>query len=54
VKVLELNLAGARGEAESGELHAQRLRQEIQALRDEIRRLRGEAEGALDPSGEEG
>jgi hypothetical protein len=54
VKVLELNLAGARGESQSGELHAQRLREEIRALREEIRRLRGEAEGASDPSGAEG
>ncbi len=40
VKVLELNLAGARGEAKSGDVQAARLREEIQALRDEIRRLR--------------
>ena len=40
VKVLELNLAGARGEAKAGGLQAQRLRQEIQAMREEIERLR--------------
>jgi hypothetical protein len=41
VKVLELNLAGARGEAKSGELQAQRLREEIQVLREEAERPRG-------------
>jgi hypothetical protein len=40
VKVLELNLAGARGEARAGDGQAARLRQEIQALREEIERLR--------------
>jgi len=40
VKVLELNLAGARGEAKAGDVQADRLRQEIQALREEIERLR--------------
>lgn len=54
VKVLELNLAGARGESESGALQAERLHEEIRVLRDEIRRLRGQAEGASDPSGEQG
>jgi hypothetical protein len=44
VKVLELNLAGARGEAKSGELQAQRLRGEIQTLREEIERLRARQE----------
>jgi len=42
VKVLELNLAGARGEAKSGDIQAARLREEIQALRGEIRRLCGD------------
>ncbi len=41
VKVLELNVAGARGQAKSGELQAQRLREEIRALREEAERLRG-------------
>ena len=40
VKVLELNLAGARGEAKSGELQAQRLRGHIQCMQAEIERLR--------------
>ena len=44
VKVLELNLAGARGEAKAGDVHADRLRQEIQALREEIERLRAQQE----------
>jgi len=44
VKVLELNLAGARGEARSGDVQADRLRQEIQALRQEIERLRAKQE----------
>ncbi len=48
VKVLELNLAGARGEAKSGEIQAGRLREEIEALQEETRRLRGKEE---DPTG---
>jgi regulator of replication initiation timing len=40
VKVLELNLAGARGEAQAGEIQAARLREEIDALRREVERLR--------------
>ena len=40
VKVLELNLAGARGEARSGDLHAEHLREEIRTLQGEVRRLR--------------
>ncbi|MBI4574287.1 MAG: hypothetical protein HY713_13510 [candidate division NC10 bacterium] len=48
VKVLELNLAGARGEAKSGEIQAGRLRKEIEALQEEIRRLGGKEE---DPTG---
>jgi predicted nucleic acid-binding Zn-ribbon protein len=51
VKVLELNLAGARGEAKSGELQAQRLLEEIRALREEAERLRG---WKGDPSNEVG
>ncbi|MBI2560990.1 MAG: hypothetical protein HYW08_00975 [candidate division NC10 bacterium] len=51
VKVLELNLAGARGEAKSGDIQAARLREEIQALRDEIRRLRAGQGDASDHSG---
>lgn len=39
VKVLELNLAGARGEAQSGDIQAARLKGEIRALREEIQRL---------------
>src|SRR5574341_1681743 len=44
VKVLELNLAGARGEAKAGDVQAARLRQEIQALREEIERLSAQQE----------
>ncbi|HEX9900523.1 MAG TPA: hypothetical protein VGC81_14970 [Candidatus Methylomirabilis sp.] len=44
VKVLELNLAGARGEARAGDVQADRLRQEIQALREEAERLRAKQE----------
>lgn len=51
VKVLELNLAGARGEAKAGDVQAARLREEIQALREEIQRLKGR-EGS--PPGEAG
>jgi hypothetical protein len=40
VKVLELNLAGARGGAKSGELQAQHLREQIQSMQAEIERLR--------------
>jgi hypothetical protein len=40
VKVLELNLAGARGETRSGDLHAEHLREEIRTLQREVRRLR--------------
>jgi hypothetical protein len=42
VKVLELNLAGARGEAQAGEIHAARLREEIDALQREVERLRSQ------------
>lgn len=45
VKVLELNLAGARGEARAGDVQADRLRQEIQAFREEAERLRAKQEG---------
>ncbi len=51
VKVLELNLAGARGEAKSGDIQAARLREEIQALREEIHRLRGKEGEPSDPLG---
>ena len=51
VKVLELNLAGARGEAQSGDIQAARLKGEIRALREEIQRL--EARQGK-PSGEPG
>jgi chromosome segregation ATPase len=40
VKILELNLAGARGEAKAGDVQAARLRQEIQTLREEAERLK--------------
>ena len=39
VKVLELNLAGARGEAKAGEIQAKRLRDENEALQATVRRL---------------
>lgn len=51
VKVLELNLAGARGEARAGDVQAKRLREEIEALRAEVRRLVAQAEGTA--SGQE-
>ncbi len=52
VKVLELNLAGARGEAKAGEVQAARLREEIQALQEEVRRLRAELGDRRVPPGE--
>lgn len=54
VKVLELNLAGARGEAKAGDIQAVRLREEIEALRDKVHRLRGGAGEASRPSGDHG
>ena len=39
VKVLELNLAGARGEAKAGDIQAKRLRDENEALQETVRRL---------------
>lgn len=54
VKVLELNLAGARGEAKSGEVHAAHLREEIQALREEIGRLKAGMGDSSEPSGNKG
>lgn len=54
VKVLELNLAGARGEAKSGEVHAAHLREEIQALREEIGRLKAGMGDSSEPSGSKG
>jgi hypothetical protein len=39
VKVLELNLAGARGEAKAGDIQAERLREENEALQEAVRRL---------------
>jgi hypothetical protein len=51
VKVLELNLAGARGEAQSGDVQAARLQGEIRALREEIQRLKA---GEGDPPKEVG
>jgi hypothetical protein len=40
VRVMELNVAGARGEAQSGERQTARLREEIRDLQSEIERLR--------------
>jgi len=54
VKVLELNLAGARGEAEAGDVQAARLRGEIQALREEIGRLKAGMGDSSEPSGNKG
>ena len=52
MKVLELNLAGARGEVKSGELQAARLQEEIRALQREVERLRSQrADAQAGPTG---
>lgn len=48
VKVLGLNLTGARGEAKAGDIQVARLREEIQSLREENRRLKA-AQGIPPP-----
>ncbi len=54
VKVLELNLAGARGETKSGDIRAKRLRDEVQALQDEVQQLRKKRGESSSSSGGEG
>lgn len=45
VKVLKFNLAGARGEAKSGERQAKRLREQIESMQAEIEWLRAQRGG---------